>query len=159
MLHSQDNLHSGPRSPVLLSASDITALLPSNEEDFAAAREPKSRAALENTPPAMENPALIADEGRSMFAVLIQAHHYWGAIYRRAIGKNKSIRPWEPDSEYAQMERRLEEWEAGLPNEYRWSTHLLKTYKQEGLDLVCCAPTPFACALAVAHAYSRVIWV
>jgi hypothetical protein len=138
MLHSQDNLHSGPRSPVLLSASDITALLPSNEQDFANAREPKSRAALEGTPPALENPALVADQGRSLFATLIQAHHYWGAIYRRAINNNRSLRPWEPDSEYAVMERRLDEWEGGLPNDYRWSSLLLKGYKHEGQDLVRC---------------------
>jgi len=135
MLHSQDNLHSGPRSPVVLSASDITALLPSNEKDFASAREPKSRAALEGTPPALENPALVAAEGRSLFATLIQGHHYWGAIYRRAISNNRSPRPWEPDSEYAQMERRLAEWESSLPNDHRWSSLLLKGYKQEGQDL------------------------
>jgi hypothetical protein len=137
MLHSQDNLHSGPRSPVLLSASDITALLPSNEKDFANARVPHSRAALEDTPPAVENPSLVSDDGRSLFAALIQAHHYWGAIYRRAVSNNKSARPWEPNSEYARMERRLTEWEAGLPNDYRWSSLLLKGYKQEGQDLVC----------------------
>ncbi|KAK4242014.1 hypothetical protein C8A03DRAFT_11752 [Achaetomium macrosporum] len=134
MLHSQDNLHSGPRSLVLLSASDITALLPCNESDYANAREPKSRAALEGTPPALERPALVTDEGRSLFAALIQAHQYWGAIYRRAINNNKSPRPWEPDSEYAQMEKRLAEWEAGLPNNYRWSSPLLKAHKQEGQD-------------------------
>lgn len=137
MLHSQDNLHSGPQSPVLLSASDITALLPSNESDFAGARAPKSRAALEGTPPALENPALIADQGRSLFAALIQVHNYWGAICRRAINNNRCPRPWEQDSEFAQMERRLAEWENGLPNECRWSDLLLKGHKQEGLDLVC----------------------
>ncbi|KAL2142445.1 hypothetical protein VTI28DRAFT_1154 [Corynascus sepedonium] len=135
MLHSQDNLHSGPRSPVLLSASDITALLPTNEHDFANAREPKSRAALEGTQPALDNPALVADEGRSLFATLIQAHHYWGIIYRRAISNNRSSRPWEQDSEYAQMERRLADWENGLPNDHRWSSLLLKGYRQEGQDL------------------------
>ena len=162
MLHSQDNLHSGPRSPVLLSASDITTLLPSNEEDFANAREPKSRAALENTPPALANPALVADEGRSLFAVLIQAHHYWGAIYRRALGNNKSPRPWEPDGEYAQTERQLAEWEGGLPNDYRWSPHLLKRYKQEGLDLVSRAPPRHSRVCNhrdVANVCSRGIWV
>lgn len=137
MLHSQDNLHSGLRSPVLLSASDITALLPSNENDFANAVEPKSRAALEDTVPALDNPALIADERRSLFAVLIQAHYYWGAISRRAINNNKSLRPWEAASEFAQMERRLADWERGLPNDHRWSSLLLKGYKQEGQDLVC----------------------
>lgn len=137
MLHSQDNLHSGPRSPVLLAASDITALLPSNEKDFAEARQPKSRAALEDTPPALENPALVSDERRSLFAVLIQSHYYWGAISRRAISNDKSLHPWEPASEFAVMERRLAEWEASLPNDCRWSNVLLKGYKQEGEDLVC----------------------
>ncbi|KAK4145372.1 uncharacterized protein C8A04DRAFT_35863 [Dichotomopilus funicola] len=135
MLHSQDNLHSGPHSPVLLSASDITALLPSNEDDFANAREPKSRAALEGTPPALENPALVADVGRSLFATLIQVHQYWGAIYRRAVNNNRSPEPWNPTSEYAQMERRLADWEDGLPNDHRWSPLLLKGYKHEGQDL------------------------
>ncbi|KAK4133360.1 hypothetical protein BT67DRAFT_462911 [Trichocladium antarcticum] len=135
MLHSQDNLHSGLRSPVLLSASDITTLLPSNEKDFANAREPISRAALEDTPPALENPALVTDEGRSLFAVLIQSHYYWGAICRRAINNSKSLRPWDPPGEYAQMEGRLASWERGLPNDYRWSSLLLKGYRQEGQDL------------------------
>lgn len=144
MLHSQDNLHSGLRSPVLLSANDITTLLPSNENDFANAREPISRAALEDTPPALENPALVTDEGRSLFAVLIQSHYYWGAICRRAINNSKSLRPWDPAGEYAQMEGRLASWERGLPNDYRWSSLLLKGYKQEGQDLVCCGP-PISC--------------
>ncbi|KAK4155157.1 hypothetical protein C8A00DRAFT_42210 [Chaetomidium leptoderma] len=155
MLHSQDNLHSSPRSPVLLSASDITALLPSNENDFANAREPTSRAALEGTPPALENPPLVADKGRSLFATLIQAHHYWGAIYRRAINNNKSPRPWEPDSEYAQMERRLDEWEGGLPHDYRWSGLLLKGYKQEGQDLAYLGVTMITrlCNIVIRKAY------
>ncbi|KAL2136412.1 hypothetical protein VTI74DRAFT_3846 [Chaetomium olivicolor] len=155
MLHSQDNLHSGPRSPVLLSASDITALLPSHESDFANAREPESRAALEDTPPALANPALVADGGRSLFAALIQAHHYWGAIFRRAVNNNKSPRPWEANSEYAQMERRLREWEEGLPHEYRWSSALLKNYKQEGLDLGYLGVTmiPRLCNIVMRKAY------
>jgi hypothetical protein len=140
MLHSQDNLHSGPRSPVLLSASDITALLPSSEKDFAHAIEPKSRAALEDTVPAIDNPALISDEGRSLFAVLIQAHYFWGAISRRAMNNSKDLRPWDAASVYAQMERRLAEWERGLPHDHRWSSLLLKGYKQEGQDLVCLFP-------------------
>ncbi|KAK0729701.1 hypothetical protein B0H67DRAFT_559408 [Lasiosphaeris hirsuta] len=135
MLHSQDNLHSGPRSPVSLVASDITALLPCNEKDFANAREPKSRAALEDTPAAIENPKLVSDDGRSLFATLIQAHYYWGAISRRAISLDRSPRPWESGSEYAQMARRLEDWERGLPNDHRWSRVLLKGYKQDREDL------------------------
>ncbi|KAK0723867.1 hypothetical protein B0T21DRAFT_44879 [Apiosordaria backusii] len=155
MLHSQDNLHSGPRSPVLLAASDITALLPCDEKDFAAAREPKSRAALEDTQPALEKPELIADPGRSLFASLIQAHYYWGGISRRAISHDKSARPWEPTSQYAKLERRLAEWEASLPNDHRWSTLLLKGYKQEGHDLAYLGVTmtPRLCNIVLRKAY------
>jgi hypothetical protein len=136
MLHSQDNLHSGPRTPVSLTAGDITTLLPGNETDFAAAREPKSRAALEDTPPAIENPALVSDPGRSLFATLVQTHHFWGAISRRALSYDKSVRPWEPESEFAKMSTRLREWESKLPHDHQWSPYLLKGYKQERQDLV-----------------------
>lgn len=138
MLHSQDNLHAGPSSPVSLATSDITALLPSNEDDFAKGYEPKSRAALADTPPALENPGLIADSGRSLFASLIQTHYFWGKISRRAVAPqdNKSLRPWEPQSEYAQMVEKLNVWEKSLPDEHRWSSYLLKGYKVDGLELV-----------------------
>ncbi|KAK4194554.1 hypothetical protein QBC40DRAFT_32621 [Triangularia verruculosa] len=155
MLHSQDNLHSGPRSPVLLAASDITALLPCDEPDFAAAREPKSRAALEDTQPALDNPDLTADPGRSLFATLIQAHYYWGRISRRAISHDKSARPWEPTSQYAKLEKKLTEWEASLPNDHRWSSLLLKGYKQEGHDLAYLGVTmtPRLCNIVLRKAY------
>lgn len=136
MLHSQDNLHSGPRCPVSLSASDITALLPCNEKDFFTGQIPKSRAALQDTPPALEDPRLVTDEGRSLFATLIQAHYFWGAISRRVLSNDKVTDPWEPESEYASMVNRLEEWENGLPSDHKWSPFLLKGYKQEGQDLV-----------------------
>lgn len=137
MLHSQDNLHSGPESPISLVASDITALLPCNEEDFANGVEPRSRAALEATPPAIDDPRLITDQGRSLFATLVQSHSLWGAISRRAVSHGKSECPWEPDSEYAKMELRLRVWETGLPQVHRWSNELLKGYKADGKDLVC----------------------
>ncbi len=137
MLHSQENLHSGPRCAVSLAASDITALLPCNEQDFAAGREPESRAALEDTPPALENPELVCVKERSLFATLVQAHYYWGAISRRAVNHDRSSRPWEPTSEFARMQKRLADWEQRLPDDHRWSSILLKGYKQEGQDLVC----------------------
>lgn len=137
MLHSQDNIHSGPASPVSLVASDITALLPCNEEDFANGMEPQSRAALEDTPPAVENPRLITDQGRSLFATLIQSHYLWGTISRRAMSRDKSTRPWELNSEYGKMEIKLREWEGGLPHGCQWSNVLLKGYKAGGEDLVC----------------------
>lgn len=136
MLHSQDQLHSGPYSPVSLAAADITALLPCDEADFAAGREPPSRAAVEDTPPAIENPMLITDPGRSLFASLIQAHHFWGIVGRRAVGFAKSQRPWDPTSKFALMVKKLGDWEQGLPSEHLWSDFTLKRYKSEGQDLV-----------------------
>jgi len=138
MLHSQDSLHSGPLSPVSLAAADITALLPCNEDDFAHGREPRSRAALEGTPPAVENPSLIRDPNRSLFATLMQIHHFWGIVGRRAMSYSKSSRPWEPTSEFSMMVRRLKDWEQSLPHEHMWSNFLLKGYKAEGQDLVRC---------------------
>ena len=149
MLHSQDNLHSGPRSPVSLSASDITTLLPCNEQDFLNAVVPKSRAALEGTPPAISNPELVRLKDKSLFATLIQTHYYWGMISRRAISQDKSPRPWESTSEYAHMERRLAEWEANLPADHRWSKVLFNGHKCEGQDLVCPPAGPrFAASMA-----------
>lgn len=136
MLHSQDQLHSGPYSPVSLAASDITALLPSDEADFAAGREPPSRAAVEDTPPAIDNPALITDPRRSLFASLIQAHHFWGIVGRRAVAFAKSQRPWDPTSRFALMVKKLNGWEQGLPREHLWSDAAFKGYKSEGQDLV-----------------------
>ncbi|KLU92072.1 hypothetical protein MAPG_11019 [Magnaporthiopsis poae ATCC 64411] len=161
MLHSQDNLHAGPSSPVSLATSDITALLPSNEDDFAKGYEPKSRAALADTPPALENPALIADSGRSLFASLIQTHYFWGKISRRAVAPqdNKCPRPWEPQSEYAQMVEKLNVWEKSLPDEHRWSSYLLKGYKVDGLDLAYLAVTMVArlCNIVLRKSYLHFI--
>lgn len=135
MLHSQDNLHSGPLSPVSLSAGDIATLLPCNEEDFAHGREPRSRAALEGTQPAMDSPKLIRDPNRSLFATLMQIHNWWGIIGRRAVRYSKSPRPWDPASEFSQTARKLREWEQDLPHEHVWSTFLLKGYKAESQEL------------------------
>ncbi|KAH7161342.1 hypothetical protein EDB81DRAFT_641838, partial [Dactylonectria macrodidyma] len=135
MLHSQDQLHSSPYSPVSLAASDITALLPCDEQDFTTGTQPRSRAALEGTPPANENPALIFDQGRSLFASLVQAHHFWGIVSRRAVNFTRSSDPWDANSEVALVIKRLHDWEQGLPQEHQWSHFFLKGYKADGQDL------------------------
>ncbi|KAG7108331.1 hypothetical protein HYQ45_007269 [Verticillium longisporum] len=135
MLHSQDNLHCGAKSPISLAASDITCLLPSDENDFASGNEPKSRAALEDTPPARENPSLIHQPTRSLFASLIQAHYYWGKVARRAMVSTKSSSPWDPTSEYSKMAASLASWEQQLPPDHKWSMVLLKGHKSVGEDL------------------------
>lgn len=135
MLHSQDNLHSGPESPISLAAGDITALLPCSEDDFAKGQEPPSRAALEDTPPAIANPALISDPRRSLFATLVQTHYFWGRVSRRAVKYDRSSRPWEDTSEYHELVQKLHDWECSLPHEHMWSPVLLKGYKAGSQDL------------------------
>ncbi|KAM0328841.1 hypothetical protein ACHAQA_005257 [Verticillium albo-atrum] len=135
MLHSQDNLHCGAKSPISLAASDITCLLPSDENDFACGHEPDSRAALEDTPPARDNPGLIHQPTRSLFASLIQAHYYWGKVARRAMVSTKSSSPWDAASDYSKMADSLTSWEQQLPPDHKWSPVLLKGHKSVGEDL------------------------
>jgi hypothetical protein len=135
MLHSQDNLHCSPTSPVSLAAGDITTLLPCSEKDFAEVREPASRAALVGTPPAMQRPELIADPGRSLFAALIQVHNFWGIIARRAVSHDKSKDPWVDKSEYAKLVKELDDWEKSLQPSFLWSPDMFREYKKECQDL------------------------
>lgn len=135
MLHSQDNLHSGPSSPVSLSAADITTLLPCDEEDFARGTEPASRAALDGTQPAKDNPALLSDKNRSLFATLMQIHHLWGTVGRRTVYYSRSPKPWDSNSQFSQMVTTLREWEAALPPSHLFSKQLLRRYKDVGEDL------------------------
>ncbi|KAF4957879.1 hypothetical protein FSARC_11143 [Fusarium sarcochroum] len=145
MLHSQDQLHSGPHSPISLAASDISALLPCDEDVFASGREPPSRAALAGTPPAMDNPGLVYDPNRSLFASLMQAHHFWGIISRRAVKFARSSYPGDPNSEFARVSRDLEEWERNLPQNHRWSGLALREYKANAQDLAYLGVTMIPC--------------
>lgn len=135
MLHSQDNLHSGPVSPVALSAFDITTLLPCDEDDFANGVLPKSRAALAGTQPAKDTPSLISDRNRSLFASLMQIHNIWGTVGRRAVYDSRSLNPWDSDSQFSKMAATLREWEASLPQSHLFSHELLRRYKSVGEDL------------------------
>ncbi|CAI4211185.1 unnamed protein product [Parascedosporium putredinis] len=136
MLHSQDNLHSGPVSPVSLSASDITTLLPCDEDSFANGKIPESRAALEDTPPAIENPDLLIDPNRSLFASLIQIHYYWGSIARRAMERKRHFpRYRDPGSEFGRWVDKLRSWEENLPKDHTWSPMMLRGYKTDRQNL------------------------
>ncbi|KAI0130124.1 hypothetical protein BJ170DRAFT_301847 [Xylariales sp. AK1849] len=135
VLHSQDNLHSGPYKPVSLASSDITALLPCDEDDFKNAVVPQSRAALDGTPPAIQNLDLTRLCPRSLFATLIQTHHLWGIIARRAVVNEKSPLPGNNDSDYAVMSRRLECFEAHLYQDHKFGTKSLKGHRQDNEDL------------------------
>lgn len=132
----QDNLHSGPYKPVSLASSDVTALLPCDEEDFKLARIPPSRAALVGTKPAERNPALTSLKDRSLFATLIQTHHLWGLVARRAVANEKSPHPDNSNSDYAKIARQLAEFEAAQPEFHKFGKKLLKGYRQDHEDLV-----------------------
>lgn len=132
----QDNLHSGPYKPVSLASSDVTALLPCDEEDFKLARIPPSRAALVGTKPAECNPALTSLKDRSLFATLIQTHHLWGLVARRAVANEKSPNPDDSNSDYAKIARQLAEFEAAQPEFHKFGKKLLKGYRQDHEDLV-----------------------
>ncbi|KAI0162190.1 hypothetical protein GGR57DRAFT_314241 [Xylariaceae sp. FL1272] len=129
MLHSQDNLHSGPYKPVSLAPSDITALLPCDEADFEVGRIPDKRAALEGTPPAIADPSLVFLRPRSLLASLMQVHSFWGEIARRVLCNAKDWRPYDEDSGFSILQRRLVEWERNLPSEHAFGRILLGGYR------------------------------
>ncbi|ORY67603.1 fungal-specific transcription factor domain-containing protein [Pseudomassariella vexata] len=155
MLHSQDNLHSGPYSPVALATSDITALLPSDEDDFKYARLPRSRAALEGTPPADRDPSLVNPPKKSLFASLMQVHHLWGIVARRAVAHEKSSSPGDVNSDYAKMARRLREFEDKLPSEHTFGKKLWKGYRHDNEDLayIGCTACTRLCNIVLRKAY------
>ncbi|KAJ8119926.1 hypothetical protein O1611_g10500 [Lasiodiplodia mahajangana] len=135
MLHSQDNLHSGPYKPVSLGPSDITALLPCDEADFEAGKIPEKRAALEGTPPAIADPSLCSLRPRPLLASLMQVHNFWGIIARRILHNEKDWRPQDEDSEFAKLNRRLRDWERDLPPEHAFGRILLGGYRHYEEDL------------------------
>ena len=119
-----------------LASSDVTALLPCDEEDFKLARIPPTRAALVGTKPAERNPALTSLKDRSLFATLIQTHHLWGLVARRAVANEKSPHPDDSNSDYAKIARQLAEFEAAQPDFHKFGKKLLKGYRQDHEDLV-----------------------
>ncbi|CAK7264832.1 hypothetical protein SEPCBS57363_001280 [Sporothrix epigloea] len=138
MLYSQDNLHADPLAPTSLSESDITTLLPSSEEDFDSGTCPAVRTALEDITPTPSKSGLADPPNRSLFASLMQSHQLWGRVLRRTIKKNSGKQPWDANSEYATIKKKLDEWEKSLPAEHLWSPSLLREHKAKGVDLIDC---------------------
>ncbi|KAF4333560.1 general repressor of transcription [Fusarium beomiforme] len=155
MLHSQDQLHSSSSSPISLAASDITTLLPCDEDDFANGREPSSRAALEGTPPAIKDPGLVNDQNRSLFGSLIQAHGFWGIVTRHAVNYTPNSYPWDPESKFVRVSERLDHWERSLPPAHQWSKLRLSEYKAKAQDLAYLGVTmiPRLCNIVLRRPY------
>ncbi|KAF7558916.1 hypothetical protein G7046_g5227 [Stylonectria norvegica] len=138
MIQSQENLHSGFKTPAPFPLEDITTLLPCDEADFAFGQIPAERAALSGTPPARANPQLIFSPRRCLFATLIQAHGLWGIIARRACKTDFSINkapPWDSHSDFQQTLTELRVWEENLPQKHTFSVWNLRAWKSESLHL------------------------
>ncbi|KAI5464086.1 hypothetical protein BGZ63DRAFT_421165 [Mariannaea sp. PMI_226] len=138
MIQSQENLHSGYKTPAPFPLEDITTLLPCDEGDFAFGAIPAERAAEAGTPPALANPDLVFSPQRCLFATLIQAHGLWGRVARRACRNDKAINkapPWDPNSEYQRTVNELRHWEKTLPPKHAFSVWNLRGWKSESLHL------------------------
>ncbi|KAF4501028.1 general repressor of transcription [Fusarium agapanthi] len=154
-----DQLHSCSSSPISLAASDIDALLPCDEEDFANGREPPSRAALEGTPRAIKDPSLVNDPNRSLFGTLIQAHGFWGVVTRDAVNYTPYSYPWDPESKFAKVSTKLHQWERSLPPKHQWSMARLSKYKAKEQDLAYLGVTmiPRLCNIILRRPYLEYI--
>jgi len=138
VIQSHDNLYAQQHLPLSFSKSDITALLPCNESDFAFGRHPRYRAALSGTIPALKDGSLERLPDRSLFATLVQAHDLWGAIARDASRDGQTgidPEPWQPNSHYMCTAMRVSSWEDNIPREHKWSAWNLRGYKAEHVDL------------------------
>ncbi|VUC30339.1 unnamed protein product [Clonostachys rosea] len=133
MLFCHENLVSGSTSVMFLSPPDITTYLPCSEPDFNQGQEPRSRATLAGTPPAIEHPASTEDPGRSLFASLIQVHHIWG-IVRRTVS-NRHSGPDDSDNDLAELKTKLKHWEDSLPKYHAWSLPMLRKHRANGHEL------------------------
>lgn len=140
MLETFENLHSGSDSPIAFSYSDITVLLPCHEHDFTFGIQPTTRAALVGTPPAKINPTLTSLSDRSLFAVLLQTHNFWGKV-AKLVSADAALTtgPGEASrisaSDYTKLSLELIAFGESVPPQYRWSVWNLRGFKVEGLDL------------------------
>lgn len=138
MIHSQENLQAGYSSPAPFPLDDLTARLPCDEHDFAFGIHPAPRSVLPGTLPAEQAPDAARSRHRCLFATLVQSHHLWGQVARRACRsdlKTNGARPWEPGSEYQTLTQELRTFEDEMPERHRWSLWNLRGWKAEQMHL------------------------
>ncbi|KAH7120497.1 hypothetical protein EDB81DRAFT_700753 [Dactylonectria macrodidyma] len=138
MIQSQENLHSGYKTPAPFPLEDITTLLPCSEVDFAFGVIPSERAALAGTPPGRANPQQVHSPSRCLFATLIQAHSLWGMVARQAGRTGYSVNkvpPWDEESEHRKTIAELDNWEQSIPPRHAFSVWNLRGWKSESLHL------------------------
>ncbi|RDW85994.1 hypothetical protein BP5796_04319 [Coleophoma crateriformis] len=143
ILESQEHLYIEYNGAVAFPLSDISALLPSSEEEFAFGKVPEVRSALAGTEAANRNPDLVSLPSRTIFATVVQAHNLWGQVARRAgrvarceHEKADEVinKPWERKSNYLQLTQTLRDWEKSLPAQHHWSVWNFRGYKATFLE-------------------------
>lgn len=139
MIHSQENLQAGYSSPAPFPPDDITARLPCDEHDFAFGVNPTPRSVLSGTVPSQLQPEAARSQHRCLFATMVQSHHLWGQVARRAcrsdLKAGGGTEPWEPASEYQALTRELRRFEEEMPERHRWSLWNLRGWRDEQLHL------------------------
>lgn len=139
MLESYNNLLSGLSSPVSISYSDISALLPCTEHEFAFGNLVNPRVPLAETLPALKDPSLAHSATRSLFATLLQTHNLWGQV-ARVVGTDTGQELPDDEvklsrEEYARLSTALDDFERNTPPHHCWSIWNLRGFKAKGLDL------------------------
>lgn len=138
MIHSQENLQAGYSSPAPFPPDDITARLPCEEHDFAFGVDPAPRSVLAGTVPSQLQPDAAKSPHRCLFATMVQSHHLWGQVARRACRsdlKASGTEPWDPASEYQVLTRELRTFEEEMPERHRWSLWNLRGWRDEQMHL------------------------
>lgn len=131
-----DNLYTGHNAPISFNRSDISTLLPCEENEFKFGHIISPRAALAGTQAAESDSSLESLPSRSIFATLIQVHNLWGQVARQACHVDREKEPWKVDSGYRKMAARLRDFEENMPNRHRWSLWNFRGYKADSVDLV-----------------------
>lgn len=143
LIHSQENLQAGYSAPAPFPPEDITARLPCDEHSFAFGVNPAPRAVLAGSVPAQQRPDAARSPHRCLFATMIQAHHLWGQVARRACradlkaatANTTATAPWDAGSEYQLLTKELRTFESEMPERHRWSVWNLRVWQDEDLHL------------------------
>ena len=120
-----------------IAKTDITALLPASENEFAFGKIPTTRSALAGTAAAERSPHLVSLQSQSLFATLVQAHDLWGTIARQTYrggqlaADGTDLPPWDSSGRFKNACVLLTSWEQNLPQEFRFSKWNLRGFKAE----------------------------
>lgn len=155
---SDNLLSSGCGRPISFDLDKVTIPLPCDEDHFTFGYNGPATvmegtharprlAPLARFPAAQIDPQLssgIIDNtssagDRSLYGNLVTITDIWARVARGALQRGKPASgtkaPWRPDSEFVEMSRELQTWEATLTNRQVWSPTNLLAYQSKNLDL------------------------